>query len=109
MVYEIEKILKEHGDKVDDSVKETIEAKKKDLETAKEGDDAAAIEKAVEALAEASQEVAQKMYAEQQAAGATSTGGGRGWPQASGGAVPVEDEPSKEDENVIDADFEVKS
>ena len=50
MVYEIDKLLKEHGEKVDASVKAKIEAKKKAVEAAKDGDDPAAIEKAIEAL-----------------------------------------------------------
>ncbi len=105
-VYEIDKLLKEHGDKVDASVKETIEGKKSELEAVKDGEDAAAIETAIEALMTASQEIAQKVYADAQtdpaaAAAAAAAAGGAGQPGATESSAEKEEE-------VIDADFEVK-
>jgi molecular chaperone DnaK len=98
-VYEVEKTLREHGAKVDQAVKDRIEAKKRDLEKAKQGDDAAAITAAVEAFLTASQEVAKVMYeqaAREQAAKAEPAGAPAGGPS------------SGEGDDVIDADFEVK-
>jgi len=103
-MYEIEKAVKEHGDKVGDDVKSAIESKKKALEEAKAGEDVEAIERAIEELMTASQEIAKKVYeqvAKQQetphaGAGATSTSSAR------------HDTSKKDDEGVIDADFEVK-
>src|SRR5205085_11305134 len=61
-IYQIEKLLKEQGDKVPADVREKIEAKKKDVEKAKAGTDAAAMERAVEDLMNVSQDVARAMY-----------------------------------------------
>ena len=47
-VYEIEKLIKEHGDKVDNAVLGQIESKKQALVDAKTGDDAGRIERAIE-------------------------------------------------------------
>ena len=67
-------MLKEHGDKVSADVRETaIEEKKKALVAAKAGEDPKAIEKAVDELMEASQEIAKKLYEE--AAKASAAGG----------------------------------
>jgi molecular chaperone DnaK len=101
-IYDIEKNLREHGDKVGADVKERIESKKKALEDLKAKDDAAAIERAVQDLMTASQEIARKMYEQATAQGAAA------------GAPPAGDEAAagagakKGDDNVIDADFEVK-
>jgi molecular chaperone DnaK len=101
--YQIEKLMKEHEGKVPADVKERIEAKKKALEELKAKDDPEAIEKGIQDLMTASQEVAKIMYEEAQkaqgeeaaSAGASAPSGG---PKAGG----------KGDDDVIDADFEVK-
>jgi molecular chaperone DnaK len=106
MGYEIEKLIKEHGDKVDKSVVEEMEAKKKAVEKAKEGEDVAAIDKAIEEMMVASQEIAKKVYEE--------TGGDPAAAAAAAAAAAGEGAPSTEtstedeSEKVIDADFEVK-
>ena len=51
-VHGINKALKEHGDKLDDGMKEKIESALKDLETAKDTEDADKIMEAISALAE---------------------------------------------------------
>ncbi|MDJ0974845.1 MAG: molecular chaperone DnaK [Planctomycetota bacterium] len=104
MVHQIDKLLEEHGDKVDASVKSTIEAKKKAVEDAKEKDDAAAIEAAIEDMMTASQEIAQRVYAEQ-AAGAGTPAGAEA---AAAAAQAAGQTASTSEDNVIDADFEVK-
>lgn len=79
LVYATEKSLKEHGDAVDEdtrkAIEEALEALKKELE----GDDADAIKKAEENLAEKSQKLGeviyQKMQAESEAAGGADAGG----------------------------------
>ena len=100
-VYEIDKMLKEHGDKAAPDVKERIEAKKKAVVAAKAGDDPKAIDKAVEELFEASQEIAKKLY--EDATKAAPQGGAAG-----GGAGASEEATAgakKGDDDVIDADF----
>jgi molecular chaperone DnaK len=100
-IYEIDKLLKEHGEKVDASAREAIEAQKKAVEDAKAGEDAPAIETAIEALMTASQEIAKKVYAEQAAAQGAPAG-------APGTEPPPEPAAAEAEEKVIDADFEVK-
>ena len=100
-VYEIDKLIKEHGDKVDAAVISAIEAKKNDLEAAAKNDDPAAIEKAVESLMAEAQEIAKKVYAEDPAAAAAAAGAAAGGGTETGAGA-------KQDDDVIDADFEVK-
>ena len=103
-IYEVDKAVKEHGDKVGDDIKRGIEAKKKALEEVKGKDDVKAIEAAIDALVQESQEIAKKVYEEvakaQEAAKAGAPAGG-GEPASRSGK-------GKDDDNVIDADFEVK-
>ena len=106
MVYMTEKSLKEHGDKVDGSVKSAIEAAVSKTKSAMEGSDAQTIKSAVAELQQASHKLAEAMY--QQAAGGPGAGagptGGPG-PEQQGGPQPG----AKPDEDVVDADFrEVK-
>ncbi|MHC5010986.1 MAG: molecular chaperone DnaK, partial [Planctomycetota bacterium] len=91
-----------HGDKIGADVKETIEAKKKALEEAKAGEDAAAIETAIAELMTASQEVAKKVYEEVAKTQATEAGAATPPPESAGEAAETKEE------KVIDADFEVK-
>jgi molecular chaperone DnaK len=95
-VYDVEKALKEHGDKVDAASKSAIEAAVAKVKEAEKGDDPATINSAVEALQQASYAMAQHMYGQPGAAGAPPTGDG-----------PTE--AGKKDEGVIDAEFERKS
>ena len=99
MVYEMEKLVKEHGDKVDNAVLGEIETKKQAVKDAKGGDDAERIEKAIEELMQASQAIAQKVYEADPAAAAAAAAGAAGATSKGEGAA---------DDNVIDADYEVK-
>ncbi len=103
LVYMTEKSLKEHGDKVDSSVKSAIEAAITKTKTAMEGSDAQEIKSAVDELQTASHKLAEAMY--QQAAGQA---GGPGGPGAGGfeGAGQQGGAQKKPDEDVVDADFE---
>ncbi len=103
MIYEIDKQVKEHGDKVDAGVIATIESKKSDLEKVKEGDDPVAIEKAVEELMTAAQEIAKVMYESAQA-----EGGDPAAAAAAAAGATTESGAATSDDEVIDADFEVK-
>ena len=70
-VHQIRKSLTEHGDKLEASEKESIEAAIKDVEEALKADDKDAIEAKTAALMTASQKLGEKMYAQaQQEAGA---------------------------------------
>jgi len=97
MVYTTEKSLKEHGDKIDAVDKGNIENKLAELKKLMEGEDAEAIKKATDELAEASHKLAEAMYAKsaEGAAGGEAAAGA----EQSGAAKP-------HDDKVVDADFE---
>ena len=95
MIYTVKKTLDEHGDKASDDERKEIEANIEALETQIKTDDTAAITAAMEELMKASHKLAEKVYA--QAAEQPQAAEGQPEPQA----APAE-------ENVVDADFEVK-
>jgi molecular chaperone DnaK len=74
-IYSVEKSLREHGDKVDEAVKSTIESAAGELRTALEGDDAEAIRTRTQALHEASYKLAEVVYQNTGASGSTSEAG----------------------------------
>jgi len=95
MIYQIEKTLRELGDKVSASDRSRIERIIEDLKRAKEGDDTARIRQLIEQLQQASYAIGQQMYAQQQAAGAGAQAGygpGSTPPPRSGGEDVVEGE-----------------
>ncbi len=100
VIYQIEKSLKEHGDKLAESDKAPITSAINNLKEKVKGDDAAAIKAGIEQLSQASHAMAQHLYKQASTAGA----GGEAGP-APGGPTPSE--PGKKDD-VIDAEFEVK-
>jgi len=104
LIYTTEKTLKEHGDTLDASERSGIDqAMEKLRETLKDGgrDE---IKRDMEALQTASYKLAEKMY--QQSGGTQQAGGPQpgAQQQAGGGPEPGGD---TEDENVVDADYEV--
>jgi molecular chaperone DnaK len=117
LVWNIEKTVKEHGDKVTADDRKKIEEAIENLKKVKEGDSKEDIDRAVEELNQASHKIAQAMYEEaarQRAASGAGAGAAGGAGGAGGGSErPAEEEQGKGkkeggDENVIDADFEVK-
>jgi len=104
LVHSTQKALTD-GDKVDAETKGKIEAAIKDLEEALKGNDKAAIDEKVTALATASQQLDEKMYADAAAAGAAGGPAGAGAAGAAAGAASG----GKAEDDVVDADFkEVK-
>jgi molecular chaperone DnaK len=103
MVHSVKKALADHGDKMDADEKAMIEAAIKDAEEAIKGSDKAAMEAKTQALAQASQKLGEKIYAEaQQQAGGAGAAAGAGASTAGG-------EAKKDDGDVVDAEFtEVK-
>src|SRR3954471_22632846 len=79
LAYATEKSLKEHREKLDESEASTIEGRVMELKQALESDDLAEIRQKTEALQEASQKLAEAVYAQaarqQQAAGGNGTDG----------------------------------
>ncbi|MBD3775951.1 MAG: molecular chaperone DnaK [Thiotrichales bacterium] len=90
MVHATRKMVTDAGDAVDAAEKEAVEKAIADVEVAIKGDDKADIEAKVQALATASQSIAQKAQAKQQA----------------GGAEAQQQGSSKADDDIVDAEFE---
>ncbi len=102
MVYSIEKMLKEHGDKISGSERGEVENALADAKKALEGSDASAMQKARERLTQASHKLAEQMYRAAQPQGGPAAGApGAGTPPPSGSTNGQ----SKKDEGVIDAEY----
>jgi molecular chaperone DnaK len=101
MVYQVEKMLKENGDKIPGDEKVQVESAVADAKKALEGADAAAMNSAREKLTQASHKLAEVMYktAQTPPEGAPGAGPQAGAPQ--NGAAQQE----KKDEGVIDAEY----
>ncbi len=105
MLYQTERMLKEQGDKISASDKEAVERALDNLREALKGDNAAAIESAMNAVTQASHKLAEAMYASasaqyQQAQPGPESGNGHGGNGHGGNGHAKEDE-------TVDADFEV--
>jgi len=104
LIHQVDKNLKEYGDKVSAQEKGEAESALAAARSAMESNDPAALKQATERLSQAAMKVGEAMYkaqAAEQAAGATAQAGAAGpgaGPGASGGANP--------DEKVVDAEFE---
>ncbi len=102
-VAQIRKTLKDLGDKVDGADRAACESAIKDVEVAAKGEDKAAIDKSVEALMSAAQEIGEKMNA------AAKAGEAQAQQQASQGAEQAQSGAKKPEDDVVDADYkEVK-
>jgi len=109
LVHQTEKTLDEAGDKVDDSIKEKVEAAKDELKEILQDEDAEieAIKEKMEALTDELTELSSELYSQAEgaqagagAAGAgAQAGAGQAGPQPGAGA-------SQADDNTVDVDFE---
>ena len=101
MVYNIEKMLKEHGDKISGSERGDVENAVADAKKAIESGDKQQMDQAREKLTAASHKLAEQMYKATQAAGAPGAG-----PTPGADAAPSGDgQAKKKDEGVIDAEY----
>ncbi len=75
LAYSTEKALKEHGDKVDEATRKSIEEALEKLKKALEGDDIDAIRRAEEDLVQKSQKLGEIIYQQAQAGGSGATSG----------------------------------
>ena len=96
LVYQTEKLLKEHSDKLDPVAKSAVESAIQKVKEKEKSEDADAIEQAVEELNTAAQALSKHMYEQ----GAKGQPGGEGAPGGTGGSTSNDD--------VIDAEFEKK-
>lgn len=99
MVYQVEKMLKENGDKIAGDDKVQVESAVADARKALEGTDAAAMNAAREKLTAASHKLAEAMYKAQQT---PPEGAG---PQAGAPPNGAGQQQEKKDEGVIDAEY----
>ncbi len=93
LIDQTQKTLKEHGGKVDEKTRKSIESAVEELKKAKDSDNVDELKQKIETLSQASHKLAEVMY--QQA----SQEGGQGGPGAGPSAAP-------QDDDVVDADFE---
>src|SRR3954463_4336692 len=105
MVYNIEKMLKEQGDKISGSDRGDVENALADAKKALESNDKAQMDKAREALTTASHKLAEQMYKAAQPQGGAQGAPGAG-PMPGAGAEPGSNgSGQKKDEGVIDAEY----
>jgi molecular chaperone DnaK len=102
MVYNIEKMLKEHGDKISGSERGDVENALADAKKALESNDKSQMDKARERLTAASHKLAEQMYKAAQPQGGAQPGPGAG---PSADTQPGGDGSAKKDEGVIDAEY----
>jgi molecular chaperone DnaK len=103
MVYQIEKMLKEQGDKVSGSDRGEIENALADAKKALESNEKAQMDRARETLTQASHKLAEQMYKSAQAQTPPPGGGATG--SGSAGQTTGGDGEAKKDEGVIDAEY----
>jgi molecular chaperone DnaK len=99
MVYNIEKMLRENGDKISGTEKSDVEAALADAKKALEGTDPKAMDDARQRLTQASHKLAEAMYKSAQAQGAPGASAAGAGPAADGASG------QKKDEGVIDAEY----
>jgi molecular chaperone DnaK len=103
MVYGVEKMLREHGDKISGSERGDVENAVADAKKALESNDKSQMDKARERLTQASHKLAEQMYKAAQPQGAPGEGpmpGAEAGPGADG-----DGRAQKKDEGVIDAEY----
>ncbi|HUT60843.1 MAG TPA: molecular chaperone DnaK [Phycisphaerae bacterium] len=103
MAYQMEKMLKDQGEKIAQADRSNIESAISNLREALKGDDAQAIKRAMETLEKSSHKVAEAMY--QSAGGAEGSAGESAPPSGDQQAKKKDD---KGGDDVIDAEYEVK-
>jgi molecular chaperone DnaK len=103
MIYSVEKMLREHGDKISGSERGDVENAVADAKKALESNDKRQMDQARERLTQASHKLAEQMYKAAQAQAQPGPGAGAqaGAGSAPGGAA----EAKKKDEGVIDAEY----
>jgi len=107
LIYQMEKTLRDLGDKVSAPDRDRIEQTIVDLEREKDGDDAARIQQLIEQLQQASYAIGQQMYAQEGDAGAQQSASDAQGQQAPGGPPPgFGAGPPPGGEDVVDGEFQ---
>jgi molecular chaperone DnaK len=105
-VFQMRKQLEEHGESVEAETRSTLESAINDLESKAKGDDLEAINRSMEELDKAAQKLGEEIYAKAGAAGEGDAAGAAGEAAADGADAAGSE--SESDEDVIDAEYEVK-
>ena len=105
LVYQMEKMLRDLGDKVQTSDRERIESIVEDLKRAKEGEDAARIRQLIEQLQQASYAIGQQMYAQQQQTAGGPQAGPSGFGPGAGAGPTSSADSMGGDEDVVEGEF----
>jgi molecular chaperone DnaK len=100
MVYQIEKMLREQGDKISGSERGDVENALADAKTALNSNDRQQMDQARERLTQVSHKLAEQMYKAAQPQGTAGAG-----PDAGPGPAPGGDGQAKKDEGVVDAEY----
>jgi molecular chaperone DnaK len=103
MVYSVEKMLREHGDKITGSERGDVENAVADAKKALESNDKSQMDKARERLTQASHKLAEQMYKAAQPQGTPGAGPTPG--AGAGASAGGDDQAKKKDEGVIDAEY----
>jgi molecular chaperone DnaK len=102
IVYGVEKMLREHGDKISGSERGDVENAIADAKKALESNDKGQMDKARENLTKASHKLAEQMYKAAQPQGTPGAGPG---PSTGHSPAGGDGEAKKKDEGVIDAEY----
>jgi molecular chaperone DnaK len=103
MVYNVEKMLRDQGDKISGSDRGDVENAIADAKKALESNDKAQMDKARETLTKASHKLAEEMYKAAQAKPGAAPGGAP--TDGAGAASGTNGSGQKKDEGVIDAEY----
>ncbi|NOT34935.1 MAG: molecular chaperone DnaK [Candidatus Eisenbacteria bacterium] len=106
LAYEVEKQLKENGDKLEATLKSTIDSELSQLRDALKGEDSARIGTATETLEKSWHQATAALYQAAQAAGTPPGAGGAG-ASAAGPDAPPDPGKKERGDGAVDADFEV--
>jgi molecular chaperone DnaK len=106
-VYQLEKLLEEHKDKLSESDRNALQAAIEKVNEVKKGDDAQAIQRAVDDLQRASQAMAEHLYAASAKPSGAQPGAGAAGP-SEGRASPNGGATGEKGDEVIDVEFEEK-
>ena len=100
LVYNVEKMLRENGDKISGSERGDVENAIADAKKALDSNDKRQMDQARERLTQASHKLAEQMYRASQPQGGAGAG-----PSAGAGPAPGADGQAKKDEGVVDAEY----
>ncbi len=100
LVYETEKSMREHGEKVTPEIRGEIESALNNLKDALKSEDGDRVKKSIETVQQATMKMGQSVYG--------NTAGGQGAAPEAASNRATGDANAKKDEDVIDAEYEVK-